>query len=250
MLNKRLQKGIAFSVLSSFLYLKHLGSLKLLVSKKEAVYRGFNLLNFKGKVLAVTAHPDDLEIFMGGTLKILSERNLEIHVIDVTDGERGTHLKNLAQVRINEQLNAGTILGINRIHFLHLPDLQLSTINNLEYNLRAAIEDIKPDIIFAFDPVYPFRAIIHPDHIAVGRAVSNIARTEMKQKIPIVYYASRRINTIVDISNSIESKIASVKAHRSQLRFGPGPYGLLVKKLAKYQAQKTSGQFVEVFRSI
>ncbi len=248
MLNKRLKQGLVLAALSSVLYVKHLSSIKLGVNEKEAVYNGFNLLNFKGKVLAVTAHPDDLEIFMGGTLKILSERNLEIHVIDVTDGEKGTHQNNLAEVRINEQLNAGKMLGIRQVHFLHLPDLQLSTINNLEYNLREAIVDINPDIVFAFDHVYPFRAIIHPDHIAVGRAVANIIEKEMNNTVPIVYYASRKVNTIVDITNSMESKILSVKAHRSQLRFGPRPYGYLMKKLARYNAKKTTGQYVEIFR--
>lgn len=248
-MHKRLQQGMALGMLSSLLYVKYKTAVKLSVNEKEAIYRGFNLLNFKGRVLAVTAHPDDLEIFMGGTLKLLSERKLDIHVIDVTDGERGTHLKNLAQVRINEQLNAGRLLGINKVHFLHLPDLQLSTINNLEYNLREAITAIKPDLIFAFDPVYPWRAIVHPDHIAVGRAVTAIAKYDLHGRIPLVYYASRRINTVVDIANSMESKIESIKAHHSQLRFGPRPYGFLVKKLANYNAKKTSGQLVEVFRS-
>lgn len=248
MLNKRLKQALALSALSSVLYVKYTNSIKLGVNKKEAIYRGFNLLNFKGKVLAVTAHPDDLEIFMGGTLKILSERNLKIHVIDVTDGEKGTNQKNLAEVRITEQINAGEILGIHQVHFLHLPDLQLSTINNLEYNLREAIVDIKPDIVFAFDPIYPFRAIIHPDHIAVGRAVTNIIKKDMNNKIPIVYYATRKVNIIIDITNSLESKILSVKAHGSQLRFGPRPYGYLMKKLARYNAKKTTGKYVELFR--
>lgn len=248
-MHKRLKQGVALGVLSSALYVKYKSAVKLTVSDKEAIYRGFNLLNFKGRVLAITAHPDDLEIFMGGTLKLLSERKLEIHVIDVTDGERGTHLKNLAQVRINEQLHAGQLLGIKKVHFLHLPDLQLSTINNLEYNLREAITAIKPDLIFAFDPVYPWRAIIHPDHMAVGRAVSAIAKNDLHGKIPVVYYASRRVNTVVDIANSLECKVKSVKAHRSQLRFGTRPYSFLIKRLAHFNAKKTSGQYVEVFRT-
>lgn len=248
-MHKRVKQGMALGMFSSLLYVKYKTAVKLSVNEKEAIYRGFNLLNFKGRVLAVTAHPDDLEIFMGGTLKLMSQRKLDIHVIDVTDGERGTHLKNLAQVRINEQLNAGRLLGINKVHFLHLPDLQLSSIHNLEYNLREAIQSIKPDLIFAFDPVYPWRAIVHPDHIAVGKAVTAIAKYDLHRRIPLVYYASRRVNTVVDIANSMESKIESVKAHRSQLRFGTRPYGFLVKKLANYNAKKTSGQLVEVFRS-
>lgn len=248
-MHKRVKQGLALGALSSVLYVKYKSAVKLTVNEKEAVFRGFNLLNFQGRVLAVTAHPDDLEIFMGGTLKLLSERKLDIHVIDVTDGERGTHLKNLAQVRINEQLDAGRILGINKVHFLHLPDLQLNAINNLEYNLREAITSIKPDLIFAFDPVYPWRAIVHPDHMAVGRAVSTIVKKDLHGQIPLVYYASRRVNTVVDIAGSLESKVKSVKAHRSQLRFGTRPYGFLIKKLAHYNAKKTSGIYVEVFRA-
>lgn len=229
------------------LYLRYLFSIKLDTPKKTAVYNGFNLLNQSGRVLAVTAHPDDLEFFMGGTLNQLKGRNREIHVIDVTDGEKGVKRHNLRQTRIKEQRKAAEVLGITQVHFLHLPDMSLQEVPALYQRLRQEIIAINPDIVFAFDYQFPFRAIIHPDHIAVGRNVAAIVRREIP-RCALVFYATRKPNTVVDIAGDLTRKIESVKKHRSQLRFSSRPYGWLVKAMDRYNSRKTAGNYVEIFR--
>jgi LmbE family N-acetylglucosaminyl deacetylase len=129
-----------------------------------------------------------------------------------------------------------------------LPDLHLEYVKNLEDILDACISIVNPDLIFAFDNKFPWRPIVHPDHIAVGEAISKIVKKEVNRNISLIFYATRKPNTVIDISNSIGSKISAIKQHRSQLRFGTKPYGYLTKKFAGYYAKKTFGQYVEVFR--
>lgn len=229
------------------LYLSYLLSIRLYVSKQEAVYNGFELMNQCGRILAVTAHPDDLEIFMGGTLKLLSRRKREIHVIDVTDGEKGVRRKNLAQTRISEQIQACKVLGVENVHFLHLPDLHLQQTKSLRPVLHDKIKAIKPEVVFAFDYLYPLRAIIHPDHIAAGRAVADIVHSDLQDTV-LMLYGTRRPDTVIDISESLPNKIESIRMHRSQLRFGTAPYGILTSLLARYNSKQTVGRYVEIFR--
>lgn len=245
---KKFKYILAFGATSSFLYVKYLLSIRLCTSKKQAVYNGFQLLHAtKGRVLAITAHPDDLEVFVGATLKLLHDRDLELYIVDVSDGEKGVKRKNLAHTRQAEQLNAGKVLGIDHVIFGHLPDLHLKNANNLEGFLKECIEKIMPDTVFAFDYKYPFRIIRHPDHIVVGRVTEKIIKA-MNKNISLVFYATRKPNAIVEISSAMKDKIIAIKQHKSQLRFGPQPYSYLTRMFTRYIAKKTLAQYVEAFR--
>lgn len=115
----------------STLYIRRKIDMRLVVNEKEAIYNGFKILQDAGKVLAFTAHPDDLEIFMGGTLRLLSARGSHVTVVDVTDGEKGVNITNLARIRRQEQRRAADVLQVSDLRFLHLPDLNLTKVKAL-----------------------------------------------------------------------------------------------------------------------
>ena len=96
----------------------------LSVPADAALSAGTELLGGK-KVLVVVGHPDDLEWYVGGTLRRLSDLGAEVQVVVATDGEKGpnrTRVADLPAARRQEQLAAAQINGYARVRFLGLPD--------------------------------------------------------------------------------------------------------------------------------
>jgi LmbE family N-acetylglucosaminyl deacetylase len=230
------------------LLIKNKLSIKTFQASEKAIENGLAILRNSNRILAISAHPDDLEFFAGGLLKLMNVRGHEVHIIDVTDGEKGVRVKNLAEIRREEQLAAGRVLGISNIHFLHLPDLKLEQINTLDNMIKQYIQEIKPDIILTFDYYKPIKVIIHPDHIKVGSSTTEAVKQLTYKKPYLLYYASREPNAIVDISDSIEDKIKAVQKHRSQIRFSTKPYGSFIKLFGRYSSLNTPIKYSESFR--
>ncbi|MGE5559491.1 MAG: PIG-L deacetylase family protein [Chloroflexota bacterium] len=202
-----------------------------------ALRAGLSLLTHPPRrAIAVTAHPDDLELFLGGTLALLPTLGTELTIVDLTDGEKGTRRPHLAPIRRREQEQAAAILGCSRLEFLHLPDLGLRGNPDVETALRSVWDDCRPEAAFAFDPTHYLRMMRHPDHIAGGRAVRRLASRDAPA-VPVYYYATRLPNVVVDVSPVLGRKTAALLCHRSQLRFGRRPYPALVRILGRMQGR-------------
>lgn len=149
---KNLYRGVIVALGGlSILLFKRLISLKLTVDVQTAVSAGERLLQSGTNIALVTAHPDDLEFFMGGTIKLLTSQGVKVTMIDVSDGEKGVNRKNLGSVRQQEQQNAAKVLRVSDLEFLHLPDLNLAKEKNLKSAIGGVLQEIKPDLVFAFD---------------------------------------------------------------------------------------------------
>lgn len=238
---------IGGAALLSGLYLKHLLEMKLTVNPQKAIYNGQKILRAGSNILAFTAHPDDLEFLMGGTLKILADMGHNVTIVDVTDGEKGTNVRNLGPIRIKEQRNASKVLRVNSLEFLHLPDLHLKDDKRLEPIFRNLLTDINPDTVFTFDYNYPIRIIKHPDHVTVGRVVSETVEKYLSDT-NIIYYGSRCPNAIIDITDKIRDKKSAIRCHKSQIRFTPKIYDYGVNMFGRYNARNAFIKYGESFR--
>lgn len=139
--------------------------------------RKLSITKIKGKkVLAIGAHPDDLEFAAGGTINLLSRRNIVTLLIG-TDGEAGGHdpgtlSARLAVERQKEALRAAKILGASETIFLKYPDLQLR-----DYRRRLFKEFLhlllaeRPDIIITWDFWGKYELYVHPDHRVIAEVV-------------------------------------------------------------------------------
>lgn len=193
------------------------------------------------RVLVIQAHPDDAEFSCSGTIAKWAKAGAEIHYCSITSGDKGSEDPSLtgvklANLREEEQRRACEILGVRSVTFLGYPDAMLVADLNLRRELVRVMRRIRPTTLVCQDPTMRFSGreyINHPDHIAAGEAslaaVFPATRDRMTfpelleeglepHKVPNVYiYGAAEPDCFIDITDSIETKIAALKAHASQL---------------------------------
>ena len=198
------------------------------------------------RVLCVQPHPDDNEIGMGGVIAALSDRGCEVHYLTVTNGDKGHIDKSVspeetAMILLDEGRAAGRALGAKEFYFLGHGDGLLSDVLGLSKEIAGVIRHVQPDAVFCPDPHLPYEG--HWDHIVTGRATSHafqmsgIAHFRLAgMPIPygdempaqpgvsspwqvkaIGYYFTARPNTVVDITDTFERKMASIALHTIQI---------------------------------
>lgn len=173
-------------------------------------------------ILAIGAHPDDVEIGMGGTIIKHTQLGYKVGIIDLTKGELGTN--GTAEIRLQEGKKAMEILRCSFRHNLGLPDGQV--LHNKE-NVAKLVEVIRkttPKVIFA-----PYYQDKHPDHVACGKiAEESYFASNLRKYLPsmpphhikkMAFYAVNPYITpsfIIDISEVYALKRQAVLAHSSQ----------------------------------
>lgn len=189
-------------------------------------------------ILVIQAHPDDAEWLCAGTVALLVAEGCEVHYLFITRGDQGSNDPNMTQERIasmreHEQRQAADSLGVKSVTFLEgYNDGEVEATRELRRDLVGAIRRIKPEIIFSFDPWASNGIHAHPDHraaaictldaIAVARnrftypeqLVEGITEHAIKQAY---FYGTDRPNHWVDISTTIEKKLAALHLHASQM---------------------------------
>jgi LmbE family N-acetylglucosaminyl deacetylase len=186
------------------------------------------------RALAVGAHPDDIEFGCGGTLAKWAAAGCEIHHLVCTDGSRGTwdaaeDPARLVVTREHEQRNAAAALGgTSEVTFLRWPDGELEAGLRQRWQVCAAIRSIRPDVVIGHDPWKRYR--LHPDHRNAGFLVTDgivAARDPLffpEQAISphrpstLLLFEADEPDHVEDVSTSVDTKIAALLEHRSQLR--------------------------------
>jgi bacillithiol biosynthesis deacetylase BshB1 len=173
-------------------------------------------------VLAFGAHPDDLELAMGGTLIKLKSLGYRVGMVDMTRGERGT--RGTGETRKAEAEAAFKIVGADFRENLDLGDQQ---VRDTPEGRRAVVECIrrhKPTLVFTH-----YLQDRHPDHEGTAQLVKHAmflsgarnAEAEGEPHMPkrLLYFFSHWVlepNVFVDISDFYEQKIRAAKAYTTQ----------------------------------
>jgi LmbE family N-acetylglucosaminyl deacetylase len=161
------------------------------------------------KIIAIGAHPDDIEYGCGGTLFKLSKAGHQITMLVMTRGEMGgdPDLRQKEQERSAALLNARLVWG--RFADTQIP-LQKEAISTIEY----FIKKIKPDLIFVM-----FAKDTHQDHRTVSQATVTAARyvhNVLFYEVPTTYdFAPASV--FMDIAPVLDKKMTLLKAHKSQV---------------------------------
>lgn len=184
-----------------------------------ALQNGLELLSRRRRVLAIGPHPDDLECFVGGTLRLLTQNGSAVTMAVLSRGEKSTHRANIGEIRTKEAEEGAVILGAEIIQ-LSLPDGGIRPGPVLEATIDRLWRRVQPDLVLAFDPQGPLPLGANPDHLALGAAVLTRARKAMSGGERVYFYASPQPNVLVDVTEVILEKTNALRAHRSQL-YGP-----------------------------
>jgi len=161
-------------------------------------------------VLAVGAHPDDIELGCGGTLYKAVQRDARVIAVFMTRGEKSGD----AEVRARESMDALRVLGVGEVFFEGIPDAAVpATFEAVDRLERFAVE-YKPDIVLTHTV-----NDIHQDHRQVGwlsmsafRNVSKILAYETPRVRPSAFMPAY----FVDITGCVEKKWEALKCHVSQ----------------------------------
>ena len=214
-----------------------------------AVRYGQAIVKSRRRVLAVSPHPDDLELLAAGTLRRLRLAGAEVHVVILTGGEeQSSRATEMVATREDEERDVAVILDFRSLHFLNLSDLDLSTNALADSRLEEIWKKIDPDLVLSYDPGYPSRLLYHPDHVSSGRFVRALA-TKLDQQDRLLYFGTSQANVVVDIQETLEEKIQALRAHRSQLPVSGRLVPPLVRWAARQVARKTGAPVAEVFHA-
>jgi bacillithiol biosynthesis deacetylase BshB1 len=117
-------------------------------------------------VLAIGAHPDDVELGCGGTLLRLTDAGKRVGILDLTAGEKGS--RGTVETRAAEARRAADLARVALRETLAFPDTELVASLELRKAIVAAIRRHRPKIVLS-----PLPHDLHPDHAAAGRAVAD-----------------------------------------------------------------------------
>ncbi len=173
-------------------------------------------------ILAVAAHPDDVELGVGGILHKHGLIGDECFIIDLTAGQMGT--RGTPEIRKQEATHAAEILGLKNRFNLGMQDGQLASNTENKRTLIEYIRRLKPHILLT-----PSKVERHPDHEAAYRLckeaffLSGLKKypaqgTPWRPKLMMSYIQERWVepDLIIDISTSFDFKLKSIEAHKSQ----------------------------------
>jgi LmbE family N-acetylglucosaminyl deacetylase len=197
-----------------------------------------------GIAMSIQAHPDDQEFTIAGTLARWVQRGCQVISVIVTSGDAGSNEPSrgpdykpiLAHLREDEQIAANLVLGIRETAFLHYPDGELQATLGLRKDLTRLIRQYKPDLVVTGDPTRVFPGpdyVNHPDHRAAAEAAvyatfpssgTRLIFTDLLDQgyephnVKKLYLqGAEKPDVRVDISGTINLKIAALKKHASQL---------------------------------
>ena len=216
--------------------------------------------------MIIVAHPDDAEFGVAGTAASWARAGCHITYVLCTDGNAGSHEpgmtpERLAEIRRAEQRAACTLLGVKEVVFLGYNDGQLEPTLQLRQDLVQVIRKYRPEVVFTTDPTRLYRSdsyINHPDHRAAGQATLDavapgssmpllwpeLGPPHQVEKVFVI--GNDEPNRWIDISKTIDLKIAALRLHVSQL--GSWDPTDRIKRRGSDSGQEHGYEYAESFR--
>ncbi len=222
-------------------------------------------------VLAIGAHPDDIELSCGGTVAKFVADGHSVGLADLTEGELGT--RGTAKIRSAEADKAASILGARVRRNLQLPDgsIEVSQANILQ--VITLIRELRPRVL-----LIPHSVDRHPDHVhthqlcreawfysGLTKIRTSLNGTEQEAHRPDNFFEFMQWfefdhTFVVDISRTFEKKMESIRAHASQFhnpqssepqtRLSQPDFLQRIEDRARYYGQSIGVKYGEPFFSL
>ena len=173
-------------------------------------------------VLAIAAHPDDVEQTCGGTLIRMAEKGYRTGVLDLTAGDMGT--RGTPEERLREAEAAGKEMLLAWRGNLHFPDARLENTIAARMTLAVKIRELAPRVV-----ILPYWEARHPDHYRAAEMgyeacfLAGLKKldpyTEPHRPFKVIYasvYANVAPSFVVDITAQFERRMTALLCYRSQ----------------------------------
>lgn len=227
------------------------------------------------RILAIHAHPDDVEILCAGTLALLKEKGCEIVIATMSPGDKGSAVlgaDEIAAVRRGEAQKAADMLGAEYM-CLEFRDLSIDVVNDSRKRVAECLRKTQPDIVITAPPVDYML-----DHENTSRlvrdacfnaAVPNYATEQWDpapklKHIPYLYYVDPiegvdwygetvPYDFVVDISSTFQMKIDMLACHASQREWLREQHGMdeyldSCKRWSAQRGETIGAEYGEGFR--
>ncbi|MDP1793522.1 MAG: bacillithiol biosynthesis deacetylase BshB1 [Acidimicrobiales bacterium] len=187
------------------------------------------------EALCIGAHPDDVEIGMGGTVAKMVREGARVVIVDLTNGEPTPY--GTPEKRAEESARAAAVLGVER-RTLSQPNRYLFDTVDARTELAEVMREFRPRTIFC-----PYAEDTHPDHIAASRIAvaarfyAKFTHTDMAGEpfFPERVYRYMAVHMrvvaepsfIVDVSRDLPRKLEALAAYESQFSGNPANAGVI-----------------------
>ncbi len=227
------------------------------------------------RAMVVVAHPDDAEYGCSATVAKWCRLGWEVVYVLCTDGSKGTEdreisSEQLIEIRKEEQIAAGKILGLKTVEFLGYPDGYLEPSLDLRRDISREIRRWKPDVLITTNPKRDLLGsgyIGHPDHFAAGEAalsaVYPAARDHLTfpelftdegfephkvREVWVMMFGEdvTRYNPLEEVD--VDTSIKALLAHTSQVS-NPEDAAKWMKQRRRDIGEKIGADFAEGFKS-
>jgi len=190
------------------------------------------------RVLAVAAHPDDLDFGAAGTIAAWTARGVAVSYCIATYGDAGgfddTPREQMPVLREAEQRAAAKVLGVDDLVFLGYPDGAVTASLDLRRDISREIRRVRPQRILVPSPERNWERLgaSHPDHLATGEAAVCAVYPDARNPfafpelladgfeawaVPEMWImAGPRPDHYVDVTDTFEAKLAALQAHVTQ----------------------------------
>jgi len=175
-------------------------------------------------LLAIAAHPDDVELTCGGTLLKMAQFGYKTGILDLTAGEMGT--RGTPKLRAEEAAKAAKLLRVSWRDTLGVPDSDVQPARQHKLHLAAIIRQLRPKTV-----ILPYWEARHPDHYHASELGYEGCFLAGLKQLPItgepyrpfkilysVSYANIRPTFVVDISGQYEQRHKAILAFASQFQ--------------------------------
>jgi LmbE family N-acetylglucosaminyl deacetylase len=192
------------------------------------------------RVLAIGAHPDDIDFGAGGTVAKLAANGAEVTYCLITDGDAGgfdpdVPRSQIPRIRQAEQQAAAETLGVASVVFLGYHDGELTITHGLRRDISRTIRQVRPDLALIQSPIRNLDRMYasHPDHLAAGEAAMQAIYPDARNPfahpslladegldawtVPQVWImGNSEPNHWVDVRPTLDLKIKALLRHESQ----------------------------------
>lgn len=218
------------------------------------------------RVLAIGAHPDDVEILCGGTLARYVQQGVEVAILTVMNGDKGSFElspEEIAEIRRNECIAAADVIGAEWIG-LGVSDGTVVWDKQFHVRMIQTIQSVAPDLIFTHAP-----NDYMSDHTEVSKAVMNATfytvcpqfcaeDAKPTESVAPVYFMDTLCGIgfvpqeYVDITDTLETKLEMYTKHESQHQYLSEREGTdffdVIKTSGHYRGLQCGVQYAEAFR--